>query len=89
LKWTNKLEKANLQTFHLVTILESFMSAAVPRNVAAAFKNGGISLRMNPERTVRCSITPETSQCVIGLPFRDALIEPAQEEGAEEEAEEE
>jgi hypothetical protein len=56
----NKLEKVNLQTSHIVTILDSFMPATVPQNVTAAFCNGGISLAIEGNRTRRCSIAPAT-----------------------------
>jgi hypothetical protein len=50
------LEKVNLQTSHIVTILDSFMPAAVPQNVTAPFCNGGIRLAIEGDRTMRCSM---------------------------------
>lgn len=45
----DELPEVNLQTLHIMTILESFMSAVGPRNVTAAIRNGGISLIKHPD----------------------------------------
>jgi hypothetical protein len=58
----NKLEKVNLQTLPIVNLLESFMAAAIPRNVTAAFRNVGLSLVMDPNRVIWCAVTPETTR---------------------------
>jgi hypothetical protein len=76
----NKLEKANLQTRHIINILESFMAAAVPRNITGAFRRAGVSLVMDLDRTMRCAITPETTRCVLGSPLVHRLMELVHEE---------
>jgi hypothetical protein len=40
----NKLERVNVQTDHIVRVLEGFMAAAVPHNIVASFRNAGVSL---------------------------------------------
>jgi hypothetical protein len=80
IKRANKFDKVNLQTAHIVSILESLMSAAVPRNVTSAFRNAGVSLIMDADRTIRCAIMPETARCILGSPFEHGLMQLAQEE---------
>jgi hypothetical protein len=65
----NRLEKVNIQTDHIVRVLESFMSAAVPHNIIKSFANGGISLILDGDRVIRCQITPHTTRCLLGSPF--------------------
>jgi hypothetical protein len=62
IKRANKLEKVSLQTLQIANILENYQA------VTAAFRNAGISLVMDTDRTMRCSATPETSRRVMGLP---------------------
>jgi hypothetical protein len=69
----NKLEKVNLQSDHIVRILDGFMAAAVPHNVVQSFRNGGISLLLDDDRVVRCQVTPDTARCLLGQPFADPL----------------
>jgi hypothetical protein len=83
----NKLEKVNLQTGHIVNILESFMTAAIPRNIIAAFRNAGISLLMDADRTMRSHITPETTRCVLGSALEQDLNALVSEGEMEEEEE--
>jgi hypothetical protein len=66
----NKLEKINLQTDHVVRILDGYMTAAIPHNIVESFKNAGISLIFDDDGIIRCQVTPETGgRCLIGAPF--------------------
>jgi hypothetical protein len=78
---TNKLEKCNVQTAHIVSILNGFNAAACPYTIGASFKNAGISLIMDDARTLRCQIRPHTARCLITSSALDArLPEVAEEE---------
>jgi hypothetical protein len=66
---TNRLERVNLQTDHIVRVLGSFMSAAVPQNIVKSFANAGISLIFDDDRVIRCQITPRTTRCLLGSPL--------------------
>jgi DNA replicative helicase MCM subunit Mcm2 (Cdc46/Mcm family) len=85
----NKLEKVNLQTSHIVNIIERFMAAAIPRNITAVFRNGGVTFIMDVDRTVLCNINPETTRCVLGSQLQHDLMEVVAGEEAEEDLEEE
>jgi hypothetical protein len=50
------------------------------KNVTAAFRNGGISLKMDTGRTMQWSVSPEVSGHVTELLFQYGLIELGQEE---------
>jgi hypothetical protein len=56
----NHPDKVNIQTIHIVSIPESFLSAAVPHNIVAGFGNAGVSLLMDEDRITRCNVTPDT-----------------------------
>jgi hypothetical protein len=73
----NKLERVNVQSDHIVRILDGFMAAAVPHNIVASFRNAGISLLLDDDRVLRCQVTPETARCLLGSPFADPLVERA------------
>jgi hypothetical protein len=62
----NQLETINLQSYHIVRIVNGFMSASVPLNIVESFANAGISLLLDPEdRQLYCHITPETARCLL------------------------
>jgi hypothetical protein len=70
----NKLEKVNLQSEHIVKVLDGFMAAAVPHNIVMSFRNAGVSLMLDDDRVLRCKITPETARCLLGTPFADPFM---------------
>jgi hypothetical protein len=82
-----RLEKVNLQSGHVVRILDGFMAAPVPHNIVASFKNAGISLMLDDERVLRWRVTPETARSLFGAPFDEPLASMVR--AAEEEEEEE
>jgi hypothetical protein len=47
------------------------MAAAVPHNMVEGFGNAGTSLILDGNGVVRCLITPETAQYLLGVPFTD------------------
>jgi hypothetical protein len=62
------------------------MAAAVAHNMAEGFGNAGISLILDGNGVVRCLITPETAQYLLGVPFADpfaclALVDEENEDG--------
>jgi hypothetical protein len=62
----NRLEKVNIQTNHIHTVLQGFYSAATPANIVASFLNWGISLTMDPEtRAILCTINPQAARCLL------------------------
>jgi hypothetical protein len=77
----NRLEKVNVQTDHIVRVLHSFMSPAVPSNIVKSFPNSGRSLILDDERIIRCQITPHTARCVLSEPFELELSDGSSEDG--------
>jgi hypothetical protein len=77
----NKLEQVNVQTNHIVWVLDGFMVAAVPHNIVVSFRNTGVSLLLDDDRVIRCMVSPETTRCLLGAPFSAHLPIP---EGQEE-----
>jgi hypothetical protein len=69
----NKVEKVNLQSDHIIRILNGFMSGAVPHNIVQSFRNARISLILDDDRVVRCNITSDPAQFLLGTPFSDPL----------------
>jgi hypothetical protein len=65
------------------------MATVVPRNLTAAFRNGGVNIIMDMDRTVICNRTPEATRCVLGSPLQHDLTGPVAGEEAEEDLEEE
>jgi hypothetical protein len=80
-----RLEKVHIQTAHIVSILESFIAAAVPHNNVACSPNAGMSLLMNEDRIVKCNATLYMTRCLLGLTFQQGLLEllPDKEEDEE------
>jgi hypothetical protein len=78
----HKLEKVNLQTDHIVGVLDGFMIAA-PHNIVARFRNAGISLLLDSDRVIRCVMTAETARRLLGTPFSGAMPIPEDEEDGE------
>jgi hypothetical protein len=70
----NKLEKANLQSDHIVRILDGFIITVVPRNVVESFQNAGVLLMLNDDRILCCRVTPETVHCLLETLFADPLV---------------
>jgi hypothetical protein len=62
----NNLECANIQSTHVVKVINGFLSAANPNNIVSSFRNGGISVCLNPiDRKLYCKVTRETLRCVM------------------------
>jgi hypothetical protein len=61
----NRLEALNVQSAHIGQVVCSFLSAASPMNVAASFRNGGISLIQDHRGMPICRVTPETTRCLL------------------------
>jgi hypothetical protein len=62
---TNTLEQCNVQTDHIVKILDGFEAAARTSVITASFRNAGISLVLeDKDRMNLCQITPQTARCV-------------------------
>lgn len=55
----NRVEKVNIQTEHMIRLVNGFLAAAVPTNIIKSFKNAGISIARTG-RDIRCKVTPET-----------------------------
>jgi hypothetical protein len=55
----NKIENANVQTKHIVKMVNGFLAAATPPNIVKSFKNSGISLARTGLE-IRCKTTPNT-----------------------------
>jgi hypothetical protein len=55
----NRMEDVDIQTSHILQILNGFMSAAFPTNIVRSFKNSGISFRREGQQ-VFCHVTAET-----------------------------
>jgi hypothetical protein len=54
----NRAEAVNVQTLHIIQLVNSFLSAAVPTNIVKSLKNLGISLR-STELEIGCITTPD------------------------------
>lgn len=70
---TNRLEKRNVQTDHIVRILQGFHEAVSGNNIVSTFRNAGISLVLDcdehrdsedPPKCV-CKVTPDTARCLL------------------------
>jgi hypothetical protein len=61
----NKLEAVNVQTDHIIRVVNGFMSAAVPKNIVASFRNAGISVKRDESNQIWCHVTPETARCLF------------------------
>jgi hypothetical protein len=59
----NKHEKINLQSGNIVRILDGFMAAGVPHDIAEVFKETSISPMLDKNRRLLCLIMSETTQC--------------------------
>jgi hypothetical protein len=68
----NRLDIANIQSFHIAQFVCSFMFAANPSNTVQSFKNAGISL-ITADEQLLCMVTPETARC---LSNRDKVVNP-------------
>jgi hypothetical protein len=74
------LERVNVQINHIVRVLGGFMTAAVPRSIAASSRNLGVLLLLDDDRGIRCMVTLETIRCLLGSPFSACLPIPQEEE---------
>jgi hypothetical protein len=61
----NQLEQVNIQTDHIVKVVNSFMSAAVPHNIIKAFRNAGFTVKRDANNHIFCLVTPETARCLL------------------------
>jgi hypothetical protein len=61
----NRLEQVNVQTEHIVQVVNSFMSAACPHNVIESFRNAGFSLKRDANNRILCHVTPESARCLF------------------------
>lgn len=73
----NRLESTNIQSEHLINILQSFYQAANPPNIIASFRNSGISV-VYEDGILLVRITPET--CRSLLVSLDLMLALAEEE---------
>jgi hypothetical protein len=76
----NKLEWVNVQTDHIVRVLDGFLAATVPHNIVASFRNAEASLLLDDDRVIRPMVTPETTHCLLGAPFSARLPIPEEKE---------
>jgi hypothetical protein len=81
----NKAEKINIQSDHIIKIMNSFLSAAVPKTITASFRNAGLELIMDPDRVIRMRVAPEKARCIIDKAVSDLLNPTIQTEYEEEE----
>jgi hypothetical protein len=74
----NKLEKMNVQTAHIVQLVNTFIAAATPSNIIQTFHSASISLVADtiddPKDNQRkpypiCAVIPEMCRCVLSTPF--------------------
>jgi hypothetical protein len=62
----NKTEDVNVQTSHIIQVLNGFMSAATPTNIIKSYRNSGLSLRRDGMKTF-CDVTPDTVRLYVAL----------------------
>jgi hypothetical protein len=75
-----QIRAGGYQTDHIVRVLDGFMAAVVPHNIVANFRNAGVSLLLDDDRVICCTVTPETTRCLFGAPFSARLSIPEEEE---------
>jgi hypothetical protein len=75
----NKLEAVNVQTDHIVRVVNGFMSAAVPKNIIASFRNAGITVKRDASNQIWCHVTPETARCLFE-PEKSLTANPEEED---------
>jgi hypothetical protein len=77
----NRLEAKNIQTKHIVDVVNGFMKAAVPNNIVKSFLNAGIMVNLNPQnRELYCHVAPELARCVLPVPNPEAETDPPVDE---------
>jgi hypothetical protein len=61
----NRIDPANVQSFHVAHVVCSFLSAANPANIIHSFRDAGISVVIAEDRLL-CMVTPEPARCLLG-----------------------
>jgi hypothetical protein len=70
--YVNRLDIANIQSFHIAQVVCSFMSTANPSNVVQSFENAAILL-ITADEQLLCMATPETARRLFD---RDKMLNP-------------
>jgi hypothetical protein len=79
----NRTEAVNVQTSHIIQLVNGFLSAAVPTNIVKSFRNVGISLkRIGLE--ISCKTTPDTVRLWRDEALAEEGVISAEEEHPEE-----
>lgn len=65
----NKSQSVDLQSGHIVMILEEFTAAAIPDGNVKSFTSAGISLMLDENYMMRGVITRDIPRCLLGVPF--------------------
>jgi hypothetical protein len=76
----SRLEKVNIQINNIAHILDSFMAEVIPYNVAAGFRNAGVSLIMDDNRVIWSEGSPHTAICLFEPVIRGELLGLVEEE---------
>jgi hypothetical protein len=59
-------EARNIQSKHIVDVVNGFLKAAIPNNIVKSFLNAGIAVKLNPQtRELHCHVDPRSARCVL------------------------
>jgi hypothetical protein len=75
----NRLEAVNIQTDHIVKVVNSFMAAATTCNVVGAFRRAGLVLFVEDDGRPYCRVSRFHAKALL-KPMREALPTPEEED---------